>query len=108
MRFSSVGCAYRALEDDATSRVFRAKGVFAAGHIEACRTPADGHRVPRLLGYCRRMRLERRHRTERFGAVQIHELQRVIELDSGAEGVTEGAFGPGQMRVRRGDAGHRA
>jgi mannosyl-3-phosphoglycerate synthase len=30
------------------------------------------------------MRLERPHRTERFGAVQIHELIRVIELDSGA------------------------
>lgn len=30
------------------------------------------------------MRLERPHRTERFGAVRIHELQRVIELDSGA------------------------
>jgi mannosyl-3-phosphoglycerate synthase len=30
------------------------------------------------------MRLERPHRTERFGAVQIHELVRVIELDSGA------------------------
>jgi mannosyl-3-phosphoglycerate synthase len=29
------------------------------------------------------MRLERPHRTERFGAVRIHELQRVIELDSG-------------------------
>jgi mannosyl-3-phosphoglycerate synthase len=42
------------------------------------------------------MRLERRRRTERFGAVHIHELQRVIELDSG-EGITEGAFGPGQM-----------
>jgi mannosyl-3-phosphoglycerate synthase len=30
------------------------------------------------------MRLERPHRTERFGAVRIHELQRVIELDSGS------------------------
>ncbi|MEV7226567.1 MULTISPECIES: mannosyl-3-phosphoglycerate synthase [Polymorphospora] len=29
------------------------------------------------------MRLEHSHRTERFGAVRIHELQRVIELDSG-------------------------
>lgn len=29
------------------------------------------------------MRLERPHRTERFGAVRINELQRVIELDSG-------------------------
>lgn len=28
------------------------------------------------------MRLEHPHRTERFGAVRIHELQRVIELDS--------------------------
>ena len=35
----------------------------------------------RRAGYCRRMRLERPHRTERFGAVRIHELQRVIELD---------------------------
>ena len=33
--------------------------------------------------YCRRMRLERPHRIERFGAVRISELQRVIELDSG-------------------------
>jgi mannosyl-3-phosphoglycerate synthase len=31
------------------------------------------------------MRLERPNRTERFGAVRIHELQRVIELDSGYE-----------------------
>ncbi|MEJ3744262.1 mannosyl-3-phosphoglycerate synthase [Actinomycetes bacterium KLBMP 9797] len=31
------------------------------------------------------MRLEQSHRTERFGAVRIHELQRVIELDSGAQ-----------------------
>ncbi|SDY56534.1 mannosyl-3-phosphoglycerate synthase [Micromonospora pattaloongensis] len=30
------------------------------------------------------MRLEHSYRTERFGAVRIHELQRVIELDSGA------------------------
>jgi mannosyl-3-phosphoglycerate synthase len=29
------------------------------------------------------MRLEQSRRTERFGAVRIHELQRVIELDSG-------------------------
>lgn len=28
------------------------------------------------------MRLEQSHRTERFGAVRIHELQRVIQLDS--------------------------
>lgn len=41
------------------------------------------------LGYCRRMRLEQSHRTERFGAVRIHELQRVIQLDSGdATGAT--------------------
>src|SRR2546430_11712012 len=33
--------------------------------------------------YRRRMRLEHTHLTERFGAVRIHELQRVIELDSG-------------------------
>jgi mannosyl-3-phosphoglycerate synthase len=31
------------------------------------------------------MRLEHPHRTERFGAVRVHELQRVVELDSGAE-----------------------
>jgi len=30
------------------------------------------------------MRLDNTHVTERFGAVRIHELQRVIELDSGA------------------------
>jgi mannosyl-3-phosphoglycerate synthase len=29
------------------------------------------------------MRLEQSHRSERFGAVRIHELQRVIQLDSG-------------------------
>lgn len=29
------------------------------------------------------MRLEQSHRTERFGAVRIHELQRVVQLDSG-------------------------
>ncbi len=32
------------------------------------------------------MRLEHTHLTERFGAVRIHELQRVIELDSGGSG----------------------
>lgn len=31
------------------------------------------------------MRLERAHRAEQFGAVRIHELQRVVELDSGHE-----------------------
>jgi mannosyl-3-phosphoglycerate synthase len=31
------------------------------------------------------MRLQQTHRTERFGAVRIHELQRVVELDSGAD-----------------------
>jgi len=36
-------------------------------------------------GYCRRMRLEHPRLTERFGAVRIHELQRVIELDSGSD-----------------------
>lgn len=41
---------------------------------------------PPCRRYCHRMRLERPHRTERFGAVRIHELQRVIELDSGGEG----------------------
>jgi mannosyl-3-phosphoglycerate synthase len=35
------------------------------------------------------MRLEHAHLTERFGAVRIHELQRVIELDSGAGHVDE-------------------
>jgi mannosyl-3-phosphoglycerate synthase len=36
-------------------------------------------------GYCRGMRLEHPRLTERFGAVRIHELQRVIELDSGSD-----------------------
>jgi mannosyl-3-phosphoglycerate synthase len=36
------------------------------------------------------MRLEHPRLTERFGAVRIHELQRVIELDSGSDRV-EGA-----------------
>jgi mannosyl-3-phosphoglycerate synthase len=36
-------------------------------------------------GYRRGMRLEHPRLTERFGAVRIHELQRVIELDSGLE-----------------------
>ncbi|MGW0434058.1 mannosyl-3-phosphoglycerate synthase [Micromonospora sp. NPDC003197] len=36
------------------------------------------------------MRLEQSHRTERFGAVRIHELQRVIQLDAGdARGATD-------------------
>ena len=39
------------------------------------------------------MRLERPHRTERFGAVRVHELQRVIELDSSS--------GPGDEPVNR-------
>jgi mannosyl-3-phosphoglycerate synthase len=45
------------------------------------------------------MRLERGHRTERFGAVHIRELQCVIELDSGAQAVTEAvdALGPSQI-----------
>jgi mannosyl-3-phosphoglycerate synthase len=43
------------------------------------------------------MRLERPHRAERFGAVQIHELQRVIALDSGAGAVTHDALGLGQI-----------
>jgi len=43
------------------------------------------------------MRLERPHRAERFGAVQIHELQRVIELDSGASSVSHDTLGPGQV-----------
>ena len=30
------------------------------------------------------MRLEYPHRTERFGAVRIRELQRVIEIDAGS------------------------
>jgi mannosyl-3-phosphoglycerate synthase len=42
------------------------------------------------------MRLERPHRTERFGAVRIHELQRVIELDSGT-----GDDAPGGMATLR-------
>lgn len=36
------------------------------------------------------MRLQQTHRTERFGAVRIHELQRVVELDSGADQPAEG------------------
>ena len=36
--------------------------------------------------YRQYMRLEHTHLTERFGAVRIHELQRVIELDSGGSG----------------------
>lgn len=36
------------------------------------------------------MRLEQSHRTERFGAVRIHELQRVIQLDSGDASGTDG------------------
>ncbi|GIG86446.1 mannosyl-3-phosphoglycerate synthase [Plantactinospora endophytica] len=53
------------------------------------------------LGYCRRMRLEQSHRTERFGAVRIHELQRVIQLDSGdATGTTgEGIVSQAAMRA---------
>lgn len=39
------------------------------------------------------MRLECPHRTERFGAVRVHELQRVIELDSSG--------GPGDEAVDR-------
>jgi mannosyl-3-phosphoglycerate synthase len=47
------------------------------------------------------MRLERPHRTERFGAVRIHELQRVIELDSGAcDEATERAQTPGRSSLR--------
>jgi mannosyl-3-phosphoglycerate synthase len=44
------------------------------------------------------MRLERPHRTERFGAVRIHELQRVIELDSGNGDETVGR-GKASVRV---------
>ena len=44
-------------------------------------------------GTVARMRLERPHRTERFGAVRVHELQRVIELDS--------ASGPGDETATR-------
>src|SRR2546430_7359380 len=40
------------------------------------------------------MRLEHTHLTERFGAVRIHELQRVIELDSGG-GAGDGHTGAG-------------
>jgi mannosyl-3-phosphoglycerate synthase len=40
------------------------------------------------------MRLEHTHLTERFGAVSIHELQRVIELDSGSStGLHPGGHG---------------
>jgi mannosyl-3-phosphoglycerate synthase len=41
------------------------------------------------------MRLEHTHLTERFGAVRIHELQRVIELDSGDSGGLH-PVGPGR------------
>jgi Mannosyl-3-phosphoglycerate synthase (osmo_MPGsynth) len=44
-------------------------------------------------GYLRRMRLADSFRSERFGAVRIHELQRVIELDSG------GSVKPGSLAV---------
>lgn len=44
------------------------------------------------------MRLERPHGTERFGAVRIHELQRVIELDSGY-GEDTGGRGRATVRV---------
>src|SRR5262245_43215746 len=44
------------------------------------------------------MRLELPHRAERFGAVRIHELQRVIELDSGAGGAgAAGRVSPGEI-----------
>ncbi|HLT09778.1 MAG TPA: mannosyl-3-phosphoglycerate synthase [Micromonosporaceae bacterium] len=48
------------------------------------RTTYNGGSVPR-------MRLEHPHRTERFGAVHIRELQRVVELDSGEERLMRGA-----------------
>jgi mannosyl-3-phosphoglycerate synthase len=41
------------------------------------------------------MRLEYPRRTERFGAVHIRELQRVIELDSGAPSAAAAADGLG-------------
>lgn len=44
------------------------------------------------------MRLEYPHRTERFGAVRIRELQRVIEIDSGAARGDDGADGLGPTR----------
>jgi mannosyl-3-phosphoglycerate synthase len=39
------------------------------------------------------MRLERPHRAERFGAVRIHELQRVVELDGGYDTGVPGRTG---------------
>jgi mannosyl-3-phosphoglycerate synthase len=45
------------------------------------------------------MRMERPHRTERFGAVRIHELQRVIELDSGDAAQSAGQRSRSSLRV---------
>src|SRR5690606_25935282 len=44
--------------------------------LRHCHAPLSGR-------YGHRMRLERPHRAERFGAVRIHELQRILELDGG-------------------------
>ena len=49
------------------------------------RAVSDVTRNPGTAGSVARMRLEHPHRTERFGAVHIRELQRVVELDSGEE-----------------------
>lgn len=43
------------------------------------------------------MRLEYPHRVERFGAVRIHELQQVIELDSGSLDDTDDTLVQGRM-----------
>jgi mannosyl-3-phosphoglycerate synthase len=47
------------------------------------------------------MRLADSFRSERFGAVRIHELQRVIELDSGHSGISAGSsvVGPDALRA---------
>jgi mannosyl-3-phosphoglycerate synthase len=50
------------------------------------------------------MRLEHPHRTERFGAVRIHELQRVIELESGAERAADLADDPRSSQIVPQDA----
>jgi mannosyl-3-phosphoglycerate synthase len=51
-------------------------------------------------GYLRRMRLADSFRSERFGAVRIHELQRVIELDAGTSaGAGSRIVAPDELRA---------
>src|SRR3954464_5771449 len=53
-----------------------------------------------FAGYLRRMRLADSFRSERFGAVRIHELQRVIELDSGTSaGAGAVVVAPDELRA---------